>query len=805
MTTDVLRQIWQGWQIEETLFGKSPYSEVYRAVQRSQSGESYAAMKVISVPPDYFRTDGVDQNTARTYFQGVVNDLSRMIQFMASLKDASNLVRIDDFRVMEKQGGVGWNIYIRMELLTPLNSYLYGKKMTEQEVLRLGYDLCTALETVSRWNLVHCDIKPENVFLDSRGSWKLGDFGIARRMENITGNPSFPDSLDYKAPESIKNRAYDVRSDLYSLGIVMYRLLNGNSLPFLQSEQQFFNPNERKNALERRIGGERLPAPSEASPAMADLILRACAFEPEKRFSSATEMKQAIAAVANGTYQMTGAGNLGNNVPGKGKKTKKQKKEKQEKPAKKGVWRKVLIVLLLVALLAEAAILAGPQIMDRPGKSQSDTETTAAETESSADTLESEEVQPAQTSAASTEATGTVKDKLAGFLNNLGGKETTETTVAPTEAPTETFDAEATTVDSEEIIETAETTTAAATSAEDETAYINSVLDEANTLIAEQKYEQAKTLLSNNIPKVSDNSRLQLKLDSIDKLKPAKLSDLHVIDSNYYDEYTEVLVDSFGNVYDGYSYFKYIDDDKYAIFNLDRECSVFTGSIVEPQSVGSDEQMILQIYVDDVLKYTSPQFGKTTGKIDFSVDVTGGQKLKIEPKLVSGHWGDAKCAIVNTQITKNPEVVAENVESTQNAGNNSKSSGIDKLFLVDSNDFEQKSEVFNDSFGNSYDGYFYFSHVGDSEDFALFNITENCSTFSGSIVSSQKTGSNEQMVAMIYVDDVLKYTSPTFGKSTGKIDFSVDVSGGKKLNIKVGLVSGYSSKAKCAFVNLKLS
>ena len=47
--------------------------------------------------------------------------------------------------------------------------------------------------------------------------------------------------------------------------------------------------------------------------------------------------------------------------------------------------------------------------------------------------------------------------------------------------------------------------------------------------------------------------------------------------------------------------------------------------------------MLIQIYVDDVLKYTSPQFGKTSGRIDFKVDVTGGQKLTIKAGLASGH------------------------------------------------------------------------------------------------------------------------------------------------------------------------
>lgn len=85
-------------------------------------------------------------------------------------------------------------------------------------------------------------------------------------------------------------------------------LLNNNKLPFLDTEKQLLNPNERKNAVERRIRGEALPAPCNASPSMANLIFRACAYDPNLRFGSATEMKQALMNVANGTYTIVDSG-----------------------------------------------------------------------------------------------------------------------------------------------------------------------------------------------------------------------------------------------------------------------------------------------------------------------------------------------------------------------------------------------------------------------------------------------------------------------------------------------------------------
>jgi tetratricopeptide (TPR) repeat protein len=191
-----------------------------------------------------------------------------------------------------------------MELLTSFNAYICDKKLTEEEVIKLGCDICTALEICAKLNIIHRDIKPENIFINDFGYFKLGDFGIARKMENMTGSLSQKGTFNYMAPEVANSSEYDARVDTYSLGIVLYRLLNGKRLPFLDTEKQLLSPNERRKALDRRLRGEDLPEPCDASPAMADLILRACAYDPNMRFASATEMKQALMSVANGTYQI---------------------------------------------------------------------------------------------------------------------------------------------------------------------------------------------------------------------------------------------------------------------------------------------------------------------------------------------------------------------------------------------------------------------------------------------------------------------------------------------------------------------
>lgn len=303
MSAEKIKQIWPEWTVEKDI-GKGAFGMVYKAVRSDNNINSYAAIKVISIPQeqsevDTLRSDGIDIDGTRTYFKRVVDDFVTEIQLMESLKGIQNIVSVEDYKVIEKTDEIGWDIYIRMELLTPFIDYAKDNKLSEADVIKLGVDICTALEICGKRNIIHRDIKPENIFVNDFGYFKLGDFGIARKLENVTGGLSQKGTINYMAPEVANSSHYDSTVDTYSLGIVLYKLLNENRLPFVDPDK-LLNPIDRKVAAERRIHGEPLTPPCEASPAMADLILHACAFS----FASAAEMKQALMSVANGTYQI---------------------------------------------------------------------------------------------------------------------------------------------------------------------------------------------------------------------------------------------------------------------------------------------------------------------------------------------------------------------------------------------------------------------------------------------------------------------------------------------------------------------
>ena len=118
-------------------------------------------------------------------------------------------------------------------LLTPLYQHLREHPLSEEDVIRLGIDLCRALEICQKYNIIHRDIKPENIFYSEQGSFKLGDFGIARQLEAVEGR--FEElSIRITLPEVIADtslftrlmREHSELSELNDIAVAYRKLLD---------------------------------------------------------------------------------------------------------------------------------------------------------------------------------------------------------------------------------------------------------------------------------------------------------------------------------------------------------------------------------------------------------------------------------------------------------------------------------------------------------------------------------------------------------------------------------------------------
>ena len=293
--------IFGSWRITRQI-GEGSFGKVFE-IEREDFGVTYkAALKAITVPASEselleVKADGMDDASVRIYFGSFVEELVREFALMSRLKGNSNVVSYEDHQVIEHPDDIGWDILIRMELLTPLNRYTSTHAVTRKDVIKLGIDLCRALEMCQKFNIIHRDIKPENIFISGMGDFKLGDFGIARTVEKTTSGLSKKGTYTYMAPEVYKGEAYGSTVDIYSLGIVLYRLLNGNRTPFLPAAPAPITHADRENALARRFSGAPLPAPCHAEGRLAEIVLKACAYDPKERYSSPMQMRQELESI----------------------------------------------------------------------------------------------------------------------------------------------------------------------------------------------------------------------------------------------------------------------------------------------------------------------------------------------------------------------------------------------------------------------------------------------------------------------------------------------------------------------------
>jgi serine/threonine protein kinase len=294
-------QVLGDWNIVSCL-GAGSYGKVFE-IERSEFGQTYrAALKVITVPQSSAEvrsviSEGMSVSQAEAYFHGIVEELMHEFSIMFKLKGTANIVSCEDLRVLEHPDGIGWDILIRMELLHPLLPYVYEHPMARRDIIRLGIDICKALELCQRYNVIHRDIKPENIFISDNGDYKLGDFGIARTIERTTSGLSKKGTYSYMAPEVYAGREYGFSVDTYSLGLVLYRMLNKNRGPFLPQPPEAITFSSREQALARRMSGEPLPRPFYGEGRLGEIVLKACAFDPKDRYSSPQQLRQELEAI----------------------------------------------------------------------------------------------------------------------------------------------------------------------------------------------------------------------------------------------------------------------------------------------------------------------------------------------------------------------------------------------------------------------------------------------------------------------------------------------------------------------------
>ncbi len=244
--------------------GSGGMADVYKA--KDHKLNRFVAMKVLK--PEF---------SADTNF---IKKFQREAQAAAGLAHP-NIVNV--FDVGEDQG----INYIVMELVEgiTLKEYISKKgKLTVKEATSIAIQVAMGLEAAHNRNIVHRDIKPQNIIISTDGKVKVTDFGIARAASSNTISTNAMGSVHYSSPEQVRGGYSDYKSDIYSLGITMYEMVTGK-VPF--------DGDTTVAIAIKHLQDEMIP-PSEFVPelphSLEEIILKCTQKSPDRRYSTLAEL-----------------------------------------------------------------------------------------------------------------------------------------------------------------------------------------------------------------------------------------------------------------------------------------------------------------------------------------------------------------------------------------------------------------------------------------------------------------------------------------------------------------------------------
>lgn len=255
---------------------------------REGSDEKYI-LKIITIPASQVKLEALlltgaypNAEEARKYFESLVNDVENEAQVLHHLAKLEGFLAYDEYQVvpMEESEGVGFHVYLLSPYKRSLAKFFANQPMTHLGAVNLGIDLCAAMSVCRQVGCLYIDLKPENIFISDDGKYRVGDLGFIPRSS--LKYASLPEKYrsSWTAPE-VEDAWSSLSSsmDIYAIGLILYQAYNNGQLPFESSAPK-----------------DVLPPPMYADYEMADIILKACAPNPEDRWQDPKQLGQALVA-----------------------------------------------------------------------------------------------------------------------------------------------------------------------------------------------------------------------------------------------------------------------------------------------------------------------------------------------------------------------------------------------------------------------------------------------------------------------------------------------------------------------------
>ncbi len=250
---------------------------------RQSTGEKYI-VKIISVPASQVQLDALlltgafeGKEAALAYFAEMAHDVLKEKDVLDTLSHLEGFTGYSDAQVVAMEEGIGFEVYLLSPYKRSMERIMATDTLTHLSVVNMGLDLCAALAACRHSGYLYVDLKPENIFFTQERNYRIGDLGFIPL--SALKHTTLPEKYRsrYTPIEVLDTMAVlNDTVDTYALGLVLYQAYNGGKLP------------------EKHTPGEALPAPEYADYEMAEIILKACSPDPQKRWENPIKMGQAL-------------------------------------------------------------------------------------------------------------------------------------------------------------------------------------------------------------------------------------------------------------------------------------------------------------------------------------------------------------------------------------------------------------------------------------------------------------------------------------------------------------------------------
>ncbi|MEN8906023.1 MAG: protein kinase [Clostridiales bacterium] len=281
------------WKVD-SLIGEGNFSSVYKI--KSYSNSTFSTVKFIRIPNSNLYSNAINnlgskKRKLNLYFSDLISNIEHYINILSNINDPY-ILKYQDHTIVKLTGKTGWDFLIKMERLDSMENFMKFNEFTLRDLLLMSIDVCVGLSRYRLKDIYQTNIYENNIFLSESGTYKIGDFSLNTHIKRNIWPNSFLSGPFNLSPELFSGKTVDETSDIYSLGMFLYKMLNNGRYPFLPDYPTEITESDIKSATKQRLKGEIFPIPVNSPEVLSKLIVKCCSFKRSERFNDPMDLRK---------------------------------------------------------------------------------------------------------------------------------------------------------------------------------------------------------------------------------------------------------------------------------------------------------------------------------------------------------------------------------------------------------------------------------------------------------------------------------------------------------------------------------